>query len=190
MSVTVFVAGVHGAGKSTVCRELARLLGASHATAGDLIRANANATAEVTVGVKAVPDVDANQELLLRGLAMHRAASTAPLLLDGHFVLLKPDGTIAEIPVTVYETIAPVAVLLVEADPVTIHSRLLKRDKTAPPVTTIADLATQERAHAERVSGELKIPLWPVLGDGAANQAAVEAASRIRAVLENQNSAQ
>ena len=82
MSVTVFVAGIHGAGKSTICRELARLIGASHATAGDLIRANA--TTEVTAGVKAVPDVDANQELLLRGLAMHRAASAAPLLLDGH----------------------------------------------------------------------------------------------------------
>src|SRR5258708_2323090 len=121
MSVTIFVAGIHGAGKSTICRELARLLGAFHATAGDLIRANANATTEVTVGVKAVPNVDANQ-LLLRGLAVYRARNTGLLLLDGHFVLLKPDRAIAEIPVTVYEAIAPVAVLLVEADAVTIHS--------------------------------------------------------------------
>ncbi len=189
MSVTVFVAGIHGAGKSTICRELARLLGAFHATAGDLIRANANATTEVTVGVKAVPNVDANQLLLLRGLAVYRARNRGPLLLDGHFVLLKPDGAIGEIPVAVYEAIAPVAVLLVEADAVTIHSRLLERDKTAPPVATITDLAIQERAHAERVCGELKIPLWAVPGDGATDQAAVDAASRIRAILGNQESA-
>ena len=118
MSVTVFVAGIHGAGKSTICREFARLLGAFHATAGDLIRANAKATTEVTVGVKAVPNVDANQLLLLRGLAVYQARNSGPLLLDGHFVLLTPDGAIAEIPVTVYEAIAPVAVLLVEADAV------------------------------------------------------------------------
>lgn len=189
MSVTVFVAGIHGAGKSTICRELARLLGAFHAAAGDLIRANANATTEVTVGVKAVPNVDANQLLLLRGLAVYRARNTGLLLLDGHFVLLKPDRAIAEIPATVYEAIAPVAVLLVEADAVTIHSRLLERDKTAPPVATITDLAIQERAHAQRVCGELKIPLWAVPGDGATDQAAVDSASRIRAVLGNQESA-
>src|SRR5271166_600764 len=189
MSVTVFVAGIHGAGKSTICRELARLLGVFHATAGDLIRANANDTTELTVGVKAVPNVDANQLLLLSGLTAYRARNTGPLLLDGHFVLLKPDRAIAKIPVTVYEVIAPVAVLLVEADAVTIHSRLLERDKTVPPVATIADLAIQERAHAERVCGELKIPLWAVSGDGATDQAAVDAASRIRAVLGNQESA-
>jgi adenylate kinase len=189
MSVTVFVAGIHGAGKSTISRELAHLLGAFHATAGDLIRVNANATTEVTVGVKAVPNIDANQLLLLRGLAVYRARNRGPLLLDGHFVLLKPDGAIGEIPVAVYEAIAPVAVLLVEADAVTIHSRLLERDKTAPPVATITDLAIQERAHAERVSGELKIPLWVVPGDGAIDQAVVDAASRIRAILGNQEAA-
>ena len=187
--MTVFVAGIHGAGKSTVCRELARLLGASHATACDLIRANANATSEVTVGVKAVPNVDANQQQLLRGLEVNRARNSGPLLLDGHFVLLKPDSAIAEIPVTAYEAIAPVAVPLVEADAVTIHSPLLKRDKTAPPVATIADLAIRERTHAKRVCGELKIPLLTVPGDGATDQAAIDVASRIRAVLWNQESA-
>jgi adenylate kinase len=82
MSVTVLVAGIHGAGKSTICRELARLLGAFRATAGDLIRANAKA--EVTVGVKAVPNADLNQ-LLLRGLAEYLATNSGPSLLNGHF---------------------------------------------------------------------------------------------------------
>ena len=185
MSVTIFVAGIHGAGKSTISRELAKLLGASHVTAGDLIRANATAANEVTVGVKAVPNVDANQQRLIRGLAVYRAGNVGPLLLDGHFTLLKPDGAIAEIPVAVYHAIAPVAVILVETDAVAIHSRLMERDKEAAPVAIITELARLERAQAERVCGHLKIPLLAVPGDAAADGAAVAAASFVRPILGN-----
>jgi adenylate kinase len=181
MSVTVFVASIHGAGKSTICRELALLLGAFHVTAGDLIRVNANATTDVTVGVKAVPNVDANQLLLLRGLVTYRARNKGPLLLDGHFLLLKPDRAMAEIPVAVYEAIAPVAVLLVEADSIAIHSRLMERDKEAVPIAIITEFARRERAQAARVCGNLKIPLLAVPG----NDAVIAAASLVRSVLGN-----
>lgn len=183
MNETVFVAGVHGAGKSTICTELSRLLGASHVTAGGLIRASADATTEVTVGLKAVPNIDANQQLLLRGLSIYRATNSGPLLLDGHFVLLKPDGTMAEIPLTVYAAIAPAAVMLVEADTATVHSRLLERDNAAPPAATITELAARERVHAERVRRELRIPLWLARGDGETDKVVVEAASRIRSII-------
>ena len=185
MSVTIFIAGIHGAGKSTISRELAKLLGASHVTAGDLIRASASATNKVTVGVKAVPNVDANQQLLIRGLAVYRARNAGPLLLDGHFMLRTPDGAIAEIPVAVYQAIAPVAVLLVETDAVTIHSRLMERDKEAVPVAIITELARRERAQAERVCDDLKIPLLAVSGDAAADGAAIAAASLVRPILGN-----
>src|SRR2546425_12769037 len=53
-------------------------------------RETASAAHTVTVGVgdKAVPDVDANQTLLLRGLDLYRARiGVGPILLDGHFSL-------------------------------------------------------------------------------------------------------
>jgi adenylate kinase len=124
------VSGVHGAEKTTFSKELACLLEASHITAGELIRENATAPDRVTVGIggKAVPDVDANQALLLGGLGLYRARiGPGPVLLDGHFVLLDATREIVEIPLAVYEAIAPVAVLLVEADAGTIHGRLLER---------------------------------------------------------------
>jgi adenylate kinase len=186
MSSTIFVGGVHGAGKTTFGKELARLLEASHVTAGGLIRENASASDRVTAGVgaKAVPDVDANQRLLLRGLELYRARiGLGPMLIDGHFVLLDATGAIVEIPLAVYEAIAPVAVLLVEADARTIHGRLLERDGEAPAVATLAELMVRERAHAEHVCGSLGLPLWNVAGDVAADREAAAAASRVQSIL-------
>lgn len=186
MSWTVFVGGVHGAGKTTFSKGLARLLEASHVTAGGLIRENATSPDRVTVGIrgKAVPDVNANQALLLRGLRLYRARiGPGPVLLDGHFVLLDATGVIVEIPLAVYEAIAPVAVLLVEADAGTIQRRLLERDREAPPVATLAELMVRERAHAEQVCASLSLPLWNVAGDVAADRAAAAAAARVQSIL-------
>jgi adenylate kinase len=186
MSSTIFVGGVHGAGKTTFSKELARLLQASHVTAGGLIRENASASDRVTVAVggKSVPDVEANQLLLLRGLELYRARiGPGPVLLDGHFVLLDATGAIAEIPLVVYEAIAPVAVLLVEADAGTIHGRLLERDGEAPSMTTLTKLTVRERAHAEFVCASLGVPFWDVAGDAAADEEAAAVASRVRSIL-------
>ena len=113
----VFVGGIHGAGKTTVSRLLTGLLSASHITAGGLIRETASAAHTVTIGVgnKAVPDVDANQALLFAALLYRARIGSGPILLYGHFSLLDPGGTVIGIPLAVYEAIAPVAVLLVEA---------------------------------------------------------------------------
>jgi adenylate kinase len=176
MSPTIFIGGVHGAGKTTFSKELVRLLGASHVTAGGLIRESASSSARVTVGIgdKAVPDVDANQLLLLRGLGVFRARiGPSPVLLDGHFVLLDATGAIAEIPLAVYEVIAPCAVLLVEADAGTIRRRLLERDGEAPTSATLAELMVRERAHAEHVCAALGLPLWSIAGAVAVDREAV-----------------
>jgi adenylate kinase len=186
MSSTIFVGGVHGAGKTTFSKQLAVLLGASHVTAGGLIRANAGTTHTVTVGIgdKAVPDVDANQLLLLRGLDLYRGRVGPRLvLLDGHFVLLEASGTIAEIPLAVYDAIGPQAVLLVEAETATIRARLVARDGEAPPLATLAELASRERARAEHVCSQLGVPLLAVAGGGAADQEAAAAAGRLEAML-------
>src|SRR5258705_13818706 len=98
----VFVGGVHGSGKTTLSRLLAGLIPASHVTAGSLIREASSADHVVTVGTqdKAVPDVDANQAILLRGLAAYQrrtAFDIRPLLLDGHFTLVSASGAIESV---------------------------------------------------------------------------------------------
>ncbi|MFN8091124.1 MAG: ATP-binding protein [Vicinamibacteria bacterium] len=183
MSLTLFVGGIHGVGKSTFSRELCTLIGASHVTAGELIRENATGMDRLTIGGKAVPSVDANQRLLLRGLELYRARVAGPILLDGHFALLGPTGGILEIPVAVYEAIAPAGVILIEAKLATVHARLLKRDGTAPPEVTLAELAKGERSNAERVCAHLGISLWAACGDASPHEAAASVAPSVRVLL-------
>jgi adenylate kinase len=183
----VFIGGIHGAGKTTLSRLLAGLLSASHVTAGGLIRETASAAHTVTVGAsdKEVPDVDANQALLLRGLDLYRARiGVGSILLDGHFSLLDPSGAVVGIPMAVYEAIAPVAVLLVEADPQTVHDRLMRRDGAAAPLETVSVLASRERECAEAVCAALRIPMRTLAGDSMAEQTAEAAAFHLRPLLD------
>lgn len=184
----VFVGGVHGSGKSTLCRCLAKLLPARHVTAGALIREAAVPGHVVTVGVqdKAVPDVDANQAVLLRGLSAYMARTacdTRPLLLDGHFSLMDPSGDIVDVPAAVFQAIAPVAVLLVQADATTVHERLESRAAEAPSSETIERLAERERQRAIATSDDLKIPMWVLAGDGSAEREAGVMAGKLSGIV-------
>jgi adenylate kinase len=186
MNSIIFVGGIHGAGKTTVSRLVATAILASHVTAGALIRETAAPDHQVGVGFgdKAVPDVDANQALLLRGLDLYRARiGSGAILLDGHFVLLNPNGSITRIPADTYKVIAPRALLLVETDLPLVRERLIKRDGDAPPMDKISLLAESERSSAELVSAQLRVPMWIVRGDGDPAAAAAIAASHVRGIL-------
>ncbi len=171
----VFVGGVHGSGKSTLCRYLAGALPAAHVTDGALIREAASAAHVVTVGAqnKAVPDVDANQAVLLRGLSAFQARTaddSRVVLLDGHFTLMNPSGEIVDVPSEVFAAIAPIAVLLVETDTGVVQRRLAARAPDAPAANVIAALAARERYRASATAEALRVPILSLPGDGSVEQ--------------------
>jgi adenylate kinase len=184
----VFVGGIHGAGKSTISRDLSSRLSAAHTTASALIRSSAAEGHAVTVSDrdKGVPDVDANQALLLRGLRTYRSRlvrSDQPLVLDGHFCLLGATNAAADVPVEIFAAIAPVALVLVGVDPKIAVERLTARDGSAPSLATMAGLAERERRHAETVADWLAVPLLLVDGDSIAAPSLEIAAGRLAALL-------
>jgi adenylate kinase len=187
----VFVGGVHGAGKTTICRLIAEAYPAVHVTAGALIREAVDAGHIVTVGAqdKAVPDVDANQAVLLTALEVYRtrtAEDVRLLLLDGHFSLTDAGGTLVDVPLAVFREIGPCAVLLVETDPATVHQRLAVRAVDAPSPETIARMGSRERECAATIADALDIPIWVVGGDGSAEEAAHTAISYLRSRLRSE----
>jgi adenylate kinase len=120
-----------------------------------------------------VPDVDGNQAILLRGLSAYQARKAddpLPVLLDGHFTLMNPEGEIVEVPAAVFVAIGPVAVLLVEAEAAVIHQRLAARAPDAPSPETIARLAVRERERATAMAEDLKVPIFTLAGDGSIEQ--------------------
>lgn len=149
----IFVGGIHGVGKSTLCAQVCSRFGIEHLVAGDLIRAQRNAT---PTKAKAVNGVGENQDLLVQALRGVLVGGRT-YLLDGHFALLAGDGLIADIPVDTYQAIAPVGVALVLGDPERIADRLSSRDGKAYDVALLRSLQGRERTNGLRVCDSHRI---------------------------------
>lgn len=152
----IFVAGVHGVGKSTLCSALAEKEGLLYMSAGQIIR-QADEQA-LSNNSKAVNDIDHTQNLLVEGVDRIRSGNRS-LLLDGHFALINGSGDVEPIALEVFEALALERIILVHDSPKKIRSRLIARDKGAPPVSKIVELQLEEVYTAEAVAKAFAIPL-------------------------------
>jgi adenylate kinase len=154
--MTVFVAGVHGVGKSYLCQQYEGVFTAIHESASGLIRKE-RALVDWSVDKK-VSDIDSNQAALCR--AVERICSAGKnLLLDGHFVLIGERAEFLPIDVSVFESLSISGVVLIEAEPALILSRLAARD-LSKSVVDVSLFVQAERLHARAVCDRLDIPLY------------------------------
>jgi adenylate kinase len=167
----VFMGGIHGVGKSSVCALLAASTGVEVISASAVIRK------ELTSGVtdidKAVADVGGNQSLLVRGLQKVVSGRNSTHLLDGHFALRTTTGSIEKIDACVFETIGVRHIMCLYDDPVAITRRLQDRDGFLGNVTQVAELQQAEVEHAVRVSMYLQVPCHLVPTDNTTSLTAI-----------------
>ncbi len=149
-----FIGGVHGSGKSTLCRHLAAQLGVDHVTASELLRF-VPGSCDTT---KAVHDVEANQIRLLAALE-GRVQTGRAMILDGHFCLLGRNQQIETIPESVFAAIQPIAMVLVEASAEEILGTLHHRGSLGFSLGLMRDLLLIERQRALQISAHLAKPL-------------------------------
>jgi adenylate kinase len=149
----IFLGGIHGVGKSSVCRELAPKLRLQHLTAGAIISAGQGRPRAQTKVVKDAPE---DQELLLAGLAH---LNTPRLLLDGHYCLIVPGEQVQAIELDVFRRLNPNSLVLLTDDVEAIGSRLRSRDGVEQPRYLLEALQVAEVAHAQRVAEALARPL-------------------------------
>ena len=153
--MVVFVAGVHGVGKTYLCERFAAHSGIRHSSASALIkeeRKSANWESN-----KLVSDIDSNQ-IALTAAVKRITADSKKLLLDGHFVLKNANGELAAIHADTFKDLNLSAVLLIESDAETVRQRLLSRDSNAM-AGDIADFLRTERERAISFSELLVVPL-------------------------------
>lgn len=155
LSPLFFVGGCFGAGKSTLCRELARLWPGEHLKASELIAFEADPSDLIR---KVTDEALSNQERLVKAIEPLRSGGRT-LLLDGHYCLLDSSHAIVPIPLHVFERLNPVATLLVETAPQAIVERLARRDGAKLNLELAADLAVAERTHAYVVAQAMEVPL-------------------------------
>lgn len=154
--MNIFVAGVHGVGKTYLAARLPSTLGFTHTSASKLIKEE---RAMPSWGVdKRVSDVDANQLALATAVKRYNNTGT-PLLLDGHFVLLDGSGNFVRLGTDVFGTLNISGVVLLEAEPQVIAARINERDGRIVDIDHLSDFIVAERSQAKIVCDGLGIPM-------------------------------
>ena len=153
--MVVFVAGVHGVGKTYLCERFAAQTGIMHSSASSLIK-NELKSANWESN-KLVSDIDSNQVALTKAVS-RLTENNAKLLLDGHFVLKGSDGLLIEVDENTFKHLSLSAIILIEAPSEIIRDRLLSRDKN-PSAGDITTFLNAEKERAIYISKLLNIPL-------------------------------
>ena len=152
---TIFIAGVYGTGKSTMCSTLSKRLLIPAFSAGDLISA---INGEQYGANKAVSDKNNNQ-ILLAEHVQQPTQENQKIILAGHFCIFNADNEVEVLPESVYPALNISRIILLEADIQTIISNLRRRDGKNYPVKSVSALIEKEREQSKQIAEQLNCPL-------------------------------
>lgn len=155
----IFMGGVHGVGKGTVCERVFSPAGYHCVTASELIAEQGKKTDDN----KRVSNVADNQSVLVDALE-DKSRSYPRLLLDGHFTLINQKNMIEPIDVEVFRSMRINQLLLVKGKVEEIVSRLQVRDDSKWKASFIEKFQKEEEAHARYVAKELGVSLRIIRG--------------------------
>lgn len=153
----IFIAGIHGVGKTYLSVLTAQQLEVIHATASQLIREERGM--QSWTSNKQSDDVAENQSALISAVGRIKA-SHQNMLLDGHFVIRGDNNTYIPIDTNVFRDLNVDAVLLLETDDEIVFDRLTARGDCSWSIEELASFADGETIHANQVSKTLEIPLY------------------------------
>ncbi len=153
----IFLGGVHGVGKTSMCAGASQRFGLRVISASAIIREER--VRPSSDSRTAVLNVGGNQELLVRGV--HRIVADFPErhLLDGHFALRTLAGSIEEIDTDVFRAIGVSGLICLIDDPGAIAQRLAARDGEVHDVIAISQLQAAELRSAKAASRTLGLGL-------------------------------
>lgn len=155
MNSVIFVAGVYGVGKSTLCNKLSSATGIPAFSAGDLI---SDINGETYGRNKVVKNAKSNQDILISAVDA-KLEKCSHFLLAGHFCIVGKDNEVELLPEYVFSKLHLSQIILLEANALRIAENINGRDHRTYPVQTLERLIACERSQAQRVAKELKIPL-------------------------------
>ncbi|MEC4876867.1 ATP-binding protein [Pseudomonas sp. NC26] len=152
----IFVAGVYGSGKTTICSRLAADLGYLSVSASELIRARRGGA--TWNSSKKTKDIERNQSILIEAVAELKT-QYRDIILDGHFALIDSESKITILPKNVFSKLKIDKIILIESDIHEIKLRLKTRDKTEWNQPLLKELMGAERNNALAYHEETGIPL-------------------------------
>lgn len=155
MKNTIFIAGVHGVGKSTFSNKLKTKLNLPHYSASTLIK---SFDKSLFFANKRITDVEGNQDVLINSIA--QLVTDKLFILDGHFTLMKENNNIEDIPINTFEQLNIEKTILLLEEPEIIYHRIANREKKVIlSIDEINILQQRELRQAKSVCTNLVIPL-------------------------------
>jgi len=154
----IFVAGIHGVGKTSCCQSMVDIMGIPHFTASAIIKSE-QATA-IDNQTKSVKNVGANQTVLINGVKrILKNLNDRPWLLDGHFCIWNINGQAEAIEPCVFQHLGVSKIIVFEDSPSEIHARLSDRDMSNYDVDKLRQIQEMELNQAQLVAKNLSIPV-------------------------------
>mgnify|MGYP000259415876 CR=1 FL=1 len=153
MKKIIFIGGIHGAGKGTICDKICEQTDAVHITASEILRWN-----EISKpGNKKVVNIQSTQDKLIAGLN-EALRKNKNYLLDGHFCLFNSEGKVEKVPMETFKKIAPKLIVVITTEVGLIKQRLEKRDRKTYDFDTLKFMQDTERKYAEEVASIVNTP--------------------------------
>ena len=149
----IFIGGVHGIGKTTLCRSICSKFNITHHSASELIKRYSHIEFALNARVE---NIDENQEALINAINEYLDPQKK-YIMDGHFCLLNQDGKVTKIPEPTFTAISPLAIILLHDDPSNIHSRLKDRDRKIYDLDLLVSFQEQELNYSQSVASKLNI---------------------------------
>ena len=153
MKNIIFIGGIHGVGKGTICNEIAFKTGSIHLTASEILKWKEISDRDN----KLVKNIASTQSRLIKGLE-NLIRTHEKYLLDGHFCLLNSDGIPSRIDEGTFDQINPKAIAIVIDVVEKIAKRLEVRDGKIYDVKVLNELQQMEIEYAKYLSDKYSIP--------------------------------
>lgn len=158
----IFVGGIHGVGKSTLCLKLCKKLNIDYLSASHLIKKyKKRYSMQIADRGKSVKDIDNNQTILINAL-QEKIVPNNTYFLDGHFTLIDMKENIEAVPEAIFRQVAPKTIIVLVDKPKSILSRLMKRDQLKYNVKLLSDMQKMELKLAKSIAKKLKIEVHEV----------------------------
>lgn len=159
MNDLIFIGGIHGAGKGTVCRKVCEQTDLVHITASEVLKWEEISKPDN----KKVEDIQYTQNRLIEGLNRIKEDGKS-YLLDGHFCLFNSDGVAEKVPFDTFKAILPKAIVVVMADVKQIKKRLTERDNMIYDSEILQKMQSIEKEYAKEIAVEFNVPFVEIKG--------------------------
>jgi len=150
-----FIGGIHGVGKSTICRQICDEVKLEYLSASELIKWK---DINEDVQNKKVKNIPATQDRLIIGLT-NTVQKNKYYLLDGHYCLLNSENEIVNIPLDTFKSINPISLNIILGDINEIKDKLEKRDNRPYDQDLLTRMQENELNYARHLSKTLGVTL-------------------------------